>query len=260
MLVDQQDSVSFGNDLIYYLADSYYKQDKLEKAIIWFDELLQSQDHPYVVRGFQKRGDAHLRLGNSISALENYHTMLAFDQNTRTDYLALYGMMMAHKQLGNNDTLITLSEQILTNPWKPINTQLDLAYERGLAFFNLEKYDEAQTEFTTVLSLSNSVKGAEALYYLAFIDYDRTHHEGSLSKCFDLISNFASFNIWVDKAYLLIADNYLATEDYFQAKATLNSIIENATENDLKAEAAKRLVVVNRRESEIIQTKKDTVE
>jgi hypothetical protein len=39
---------------------------------------------------------------------------------------------------------------------------------------------------------------------------------------------FADFEYWLGRAFILIADNYAAKNELFQAEATLNSIIENS--------------------------------
>jgi hypothetical protein len=43
------------------------------------------------------------------------------------------------------------------------------------------------------------------------------------------------------KSFLLLADNYIATKNNFQAEQTLNSIIENCQIPELKAEAEEKL-------------------
>jgi hypothetical protein len=41
-----------------------------------------------------------------------------------------------------------------------------------------------------------------------------------------------SHDYWVAKTYILIADNYVAMKDIFQAKSTLQSVIENYDEKE----------------------------
>jgi len=41
-----------------------------------------------------------------------------------------------------------------------------------------------------------------------------------------------SHDYWVAKTYILIADNYFAMKDIFQAKSTLQSVIENYDEKE----------------------------
>jgi hypothetical protein len=54
-----------------------------------------------------------------------------------------------------------------------------------------------------------------------------------------LANDFSVFVYWYERAFLLIAENYLAKDDSFMAKATLNSIIENS-ENKETIETAKQ--------------------
>ena len=41
-----------------------------------------------------------------------------------------------------------------------------------------------------------------------------------------------NYDYWVAKTYILLADNYVALKDNFQAKATLKSIIDNYKGDD----------------------------
>lgn len=45
--------------------------------------------------------------------------------------------------------------------------------------------------------------------------------------CFDLAKDMPNYDYWVAKTYILLADNYVRLKDNFQAKATLQSIIDN---------------------------------
>jgi thioredoxin-like negative regulator of GroEL len=51
----------------------------------------------------------------------------------------------------------------------------------------------------------------------------------------------AGNDYWVVKTYLLLADILIKEKDYFNAKATLQSIIQNAKTDALKAEAQQKL-------------------
>jgi len=52
---------------------------------------------------------------------------------------------------------------------------------------------------------------------------------------------------WVAKSFLLLADTYLVLKDEFQAKSTLESVIENYENknDDILPEAKKRLDKIN---------------
>jgi hypothetical protein len=68
---------------------------------------------------------------------------------------------------------------------------------------------------------------AEAKYNLALLEYSKADYKTSQKTCFDLINNMPSYDYWVAKSFILLADNYVALKDNLQAKSTLLSIIDN---------------------------------
>jgi hypothetical protein len=55
-----------------------------------------------------------------------------------------------------------------------------------------------------------------------------------------------NYDYWVAKTYILLADNYRALKDNFQAKATLQSIIDNyKADDDILPTAKQKLDVLN---------------
>jgi TolA-binding protein len=72
-----------------------------------------------------------------------------------------------------------------------------------------------------------SERAAESKYMVARLLFEKQEYKASLDTCFKLKSRFDSYDYWVVKAFILIAENYAAMDNTFQAKATLESIIEN---------------------------------
>ena len=61
---------------------------------------------------------------------------------------------------------------------------------------------------------------------------------------FDVINKAGSYSFWITKAYILLGDVYFMQQDYFNAEATLKSVVDNATNPELQKEAQKKLDVV----------------
>jgi hypothetical protein len=64
----------------------------------------------------------------------------------------------------------------------------------------------------------------------------------------------------VGKSFLLLADNYVAMDNVFQAKGTLQSLIDNFPLQHIKDEAKKKLLEIDNRQVEEQQDAQDTVE
>ena len=71
------------------------------------------------------------------------------------------------------------------------------------------------------------------------------------NKVFDIADNFSKYDYWVAKSFIALADVYVAKENYFQAKETLRSVIDNYKGNDLKQEARAKLAEVERKEPKV---------
>jgi TolA-binding protein len=91
---------------------------------------------------------------------------------------------------------------------------------------------QAVKDFTEVAEKTQTVTGAEAKYNMANILFLKGEYKTSLSSAFDLTNKMPSHDYWVAKTYILIADNYIGLKDAFQAKSTLQSIIENYENED----------------------------
>ncbi|MEJ0080216.1 MAG: hypothetical protein WDM78_04475 [Puia sp.] len=58
-----------------------------------------------------------------------------------------------------------------------------------------------------------------------------------------------SYELWVTKSYFLLGDIYLKEKDYFNAKATFQSLVENAKIDEIRVQAEQRLDEVKKEEA-----------
>ena len=60
----------------------------------------------------------------------------------------------------------------------------------------------------------------------------------------ETINKSGSYDFWITKAYILLGDVFREQKDYFNAKATLQSVMENSRNEELKEEAKVKLELV----------------
>jgi tetratricopeptide (TPR) repeat protein len=135
------------------------------------------------------------------------------------------------------------------------NTAKDLLTKKGLstddkAIANLvlgkslqadNHCEEAMQAFKQVASINKSAWGAEARYEIANCYFMLNDLANAEKAGMEVIKVTSSYDYWVAKAYILLGDVYLKQKDYFNAKATFQSVAENATIPELKKEAADKL-------------------
>jgi TolA-binding protein len=110
------------------------------------------------------------------------------------------------------------------------------------------KCDAAIPYFKTVASLSRAAYGAEAQFQIAQCQYDQNRLKDAEKAAFEVIHKSGSYELWVTKSYFLLGDIYLKEKDYFNAKATFQSLVENSQIEDIKVQAEQRLDEVKKEE------------
>ncbi len=68
------------------------------------------------------------------------------------------------------------------------------------------------------------------------------------TEVFDLAKKFPSYDYWKAKGFILLGDVYVQLDDRFQAKTTLQSVIEHCTYPELVEEARRRLATIEQSE------------
>jgi hypothetical protein len=61
---------------------------------------------------------------------------------------------------------------------------------------------------------------------------------------FDYSGPFVDFDYWYGRMFLLLSENYLKTGETFQAKATLESIVERSKNPEIKQLAQAKLLTI----------------
>jgi TolA-binding protein len=103
--------------------------------------------------------------------------------------------------------------------------------------------------FKTVVSLSRAAYGAEAQYQIAACQFQQNRLKESEKSAFEVIHKSGSYELWVTKSYFLLGDIYLKEKDYFNAKATFQSLVENAKIDEIRVQAEQRLDEVKKEEA-----------
>ena len=106
------------------------------------------------------------------------------------------------------------------------------------------KTTESIAEFKSVLSLNKAALAAEARYEIAAAQFLQGNLKDAEKSAFETINKSGSYGFWVTRSYILLGDIYTAQKDYFNAKATFESVIENSDDEQLKKLAQDKLSAV----------------
>ena len=93
-------------------------------------------------------------------------------------------------------------------------------------------YSKSKITFSQVLKLSSYDEGAEAKYYLSYLTFLDDSLDLAESMIFQLIDEYTN-DYFIAKSFILLSDIYILKNNNFQAKATLESVIENCEIDEL---------------------------
>ncbi len=111
------------------------------------------------------------------------------------------------------------------------------------AYLSTSRGSEGMKELNLAALKSKTETGAEARYMVAEQQVKNKNYDGAIKSALDISNSFSSYDYWVAKGFILMAEAYQAKGDNFQAKSTLESVIENyETTDDGILETAKKLL------------------
>ncbi len=242
----------FALNALFYRGDCNYRAGNYEQALPDLEAVIARNGSDFMESALFGASDILFRDERWEGALEHYRrleTVASFPQNTLA---AQVGQMRALKELGRAAEAATAAEKVAANS----NATADLKAEAGLmaAHGLLAKDDTegAYSKFKSVSNASTNALGAEAKYHMAYVRHLQGQYRKAETEIFDLVKRYPSYDHWKARSFILLGDVYVQLEDRFQAKATLQSVIDNCQEPDLVAQARQRLDAINA--SEVQQT------
>ena len=249
LFMDNYPNSNFYKDALYYSAESYYRLGD-PQTLAAFKILLNNPDLDRITRIYQRIADLEYQEKNYDSAIYYYRKLGGIAKNKKQEYRARAGLMESHFQLENHDSVHFYADKILSMENVMVNSFSRGSLYKGKSSMAQGRIEQATDQFLLVINKGKDIYGAEAQYMLALLLYGQNKFQASLETLYDLNINYSSFEEWIGRSFLLIADNFMAMDQLFQAKETLNSIIANSPREQIVKEARSKLKWVEELEYE----------
>ena len=158
-------------------------------------------------------------------------------------------IMRLSQQIGDKSTAVNYARKVMETEKANDDLKQEARIIIARSLFDAGDEDAAMTEFNK-LKKSNSEIGAESRYYIALIHHNKGDYKRCEKAVFELVDEMPSYDYWLAKGFILLADNYVKLGNIFQAKRTLESVIENHEGDELRELAKKRLETIRLQEQE----------
>ncbi len=243
---------SFVLNAHFYIADCHHRSGNLDKALDSYNQVIQRQKNPFTEQTLLASSGIFMQQQKYADAYEVYKLLETLADLKSSLLEARVGMMRTAKQLARHSEVVDATNKVLITDKLPAELEREARFTKALSLLALNRSKEAFDEFANVSGNLRSQEGAEAKYRMVRIYFDA----GNLDKAENEVFNFAERNTphqyWLAKSFMVLADIYAKRNDFFQAKATLQSVIDGySVPNDgIIDQASKQL-------TELIKTEKE---
>lgn len=232
------------NEARYYLAESYRLTNDPASALRYYNLVVADNKSDYLVRAATRAAELENKQKNYPRAIRNYQIIISKANGKAEQVAAQLGLMDTYFTYPKPDSAAAIARELVATGNVVSGAQNRAQLMLGKVALGKGDFKTAQTDFEKTIALAKDVSGAEALYHLGEILYKQKKYKESIATLLKFNEQFGDFEYWKGKAFILVSDNNAALDEPAQAKAVLNSIIENSSDETIVAEAKQKLAAL----------------
>ncbi len=268
------------DSLNYLVAQRLYENADYDRAVIAFTEYLEKYPRGFhALEAIYNRGESYSIIRNFDNALKDYEATInrgqsayyllslekaalisynyaeqfekAFDYYSKLESLtndprvkfdAQMGAMRSAYRIGKKDIAGTYASKVMSNPGASAEEIAVAQFYRGKLVYENRQYDEALRLFNEVVANSDNENTAEARYLIAEIHYVKKDYDRAEEACRASYSASSAYPYWVAKSLILLSDVLVMKKDFFNARAALEAVIDNFSDDAELVEIARTKV------------------
>jgi tetratricopeptide (TPR) repeat protein len=233
---------SFALQAYYFRSECYTKNKDFKNAVAGYAAVVNKGNSKYAeLSALNAARISYFELQDYPSA-KTYFTRLREIATTQENQLeALRGLVRSYYQTKDYTQANTAAQELLTKKGLSTDDKSVANLVLGKSLQANNQCEQAITAFRLVAAINKSAWGAEARYEIANCYYKLNNLAAAEKAGMEVIKVTGSYDYWVAKAYILLGDVYMQQKDYFNAKATYQSVANNATIPEIKNEAQQKL-------------------
>lgn len=234
----------------FYIAQLYSKKGLPENALPHYEYVVEKPKGEFTEQAIVKLSEIHLNASSwnvAIPLLKRLEIEADYPQNIT---YAQSNLMNAYYQIENYNDAVVYAEKTLLNSKLDNKVKSDAQIIIARSAMKTGDEDKAKTAYAKVETIANGVLAAEALYYNAYFKNKEEKFEDSNTTVQQLAKDYSSYKYYSAKGLVLMAKNFYALGDAFQATYILESVIANFSEfDDVITEAETELNTIKAEEA-----------
>ena len=211
----------------YYIGNCLYADGKVNEALVHYNFIVSKPNNNYYSEVLRYAGNISYDLKDYGQALGHYSTLekvAVIDDDLR---ISIIGQMRAFWNLKNYSSTVEYSDKTLALSDLDDHVTIESLLYKGKSLKQMKQYELALFALDSATQITKGIKGAEAKFHKCEILYMQQEHELCENEIMDLVKQKPSYDYWLARGIILLGDNFVAVQDYFNAKHSLQSIVDN---------------------------------
>lgn len=225
----------------FYLGQLYFADNASAEAIPHFKFVVAKERTEFTEQALARISELYLgqkEYQNALQYLNRLETEADFPQNI---IFAQTNSMKAYYELKQYAQAVQYAEKVLGNDKIDNAIKSDAQIIIARSAMETGEEDKAKAAYAAVSKIATGALAAEALYYDAYFKHSEKSYEASNASVQKLAKDYSGYKKYGAKGLVLMAKNFYALGDAYQASYILESVITNFTEfpetvNEAKAE------------------------
>ena len=239
--LSQYPNGSFALEANYFRSECYNKSKDFQNALTGYNYVNAKGLNRYFEKATLEAARInYFELKNYAEAKRFFESLLTGSANQDNILEALRGLVRCQYLLKDYSKANETAKTLLTK--KGISTD-----DKSIAFLVLGKSQQLNNDYTAAIAsfkscaaINKSAWGAEARYEVANCQFTSNNLSAAEKSAMAVIKETGSYDFWVTRSYILLGDIFMQQKDYFNAKATYESVAKNSVIPELKNEAQQK--------------------
>lgn len=223
----------------FYLGQINFSAGNADKAIQHFNYVVDRERNELTEQALARISELYLSkkdYQNALAYLKRLETEADFPQNI---VFAQTNMMKAAYEMQQYSEAVKYAERVLSNSKIDNSIKNDAQIIIARAAMSTNDEAKAKAAYAEVQKTATGKLAAEALYYDAYFKNKAGSFEQSNIAVQKLAKEYSGFKYYGAKGLVLMAKNFYALKDAYQATYILDNVIKNFTDYPEVVEEAK---------------------
>lgn len=234
----------------FNVAQLYFAKAQKGKALPYYKYVADRGASEYAEQALTRVCEVYVGEKNysvALPYLERLESEADIQQN-RT--FAQSNLMKGYYEQKNYNRTISYAEMVLATPTIDNRIKSDAKTMIARSAIATNDMQRAKTAYAEVLKIASGSLAAEALYYDAYFKNKEQDYAASSASVQKLAKDYSSYKEWGGKGLIIMAKNFYALGDAYQATYILESVTTNFSQySDIVSEARSELSVIKTKEA-----------